>query len=192
VKIADDGEILVKGPNVFLGYLKDEEATREVLRDGWLHSGDLGELDADGYLSITGRKKEIIITAGGKNIAPQYIESKLRQSPYVHDAVVIGDGRKYVTALIVLDEDNLVEFAQAERVPFGSFAELARSEEVNRLIQAEVERVNGELTHVEAVKRFRLLERRLDTDGGELTPTLKVRRKIIEEKYADLIASMYR
>jgi long-chain acyl-CoA synthetase len=192
VRIAEDGEILVRSPAVMMGYFKEDTATRETLEeDGWLHTGDVGEFDAHGRLRITDRKKDLIITAGGKNVAPQYIESKLRLSPYVHDAVVIGDGRKYITALIILDEDNLVEWAQQNRVPFGAYAELARSPEVEKLVHQEVDKVNEGLTHVEAVKKFRILERRLDKDEGELTPTLKVRRKIIEEKYADLIESMY-
>jgi long-chain acyl-CoA synthetase len=189
--IAEDGEILVRSRGVMMGYYKEEAATRETIEGGWLHTGDVGEVDERGRLRITDRKKDLIITAGGKNIAPQYIESKLRLSPYVHDAVVFGDRRKYITALIVLDEDNLVDWAQQNRVQFGAYADLARSPEVQKLVADEVEEVNRQLTHVEAVKKFRILERRLDKDEGELTPTLKVRRKIIEEKYADLIRGMY-
>lgn len=193
VRIAEDGEILARGPGVMLGYYRDPEATREAIdAEGWLHTGDVGELDASGRLRITDRKKDLIITSGGKNIAPQYIESKLRTSAYVHDAIVIGERRKFVTALVILDEDNLVEWAQKNRVQFGAYAELARSSEVQKLVAAEIESVNTELTHVEAVKRFRILERRLDRDEGELTPTLKVRRKIIEQKYEALIEEMYR
>ncbi len=190
--LAEDGEILARSPGVMMGYYRHPEATDEhVNAEGWLHTGDVGELDEFGRLKITDRKKDLIITAGGKNIAPQYIESKLRLSAYVHDAVVIGERRKYVTALVILDEDNLVEWAQKSRVQFGAYAELARSEEVEKLIQNEVALVNKTLTHVESVKKFRILERRLDRDEGELTPTLKVRRKIVEEKYQALIDAMY-
>ena len=189
--VAADDEILVKGDSVFLGYFKDPQATAETLTDGWLHTGDLGAIDEDGFVTITGRKKDIIITAGGKNIAPQYIESKLRLSAYIHDAIVIGEGRKFVSALIILDEDNLVEWAQLERVQFGTYAELARTDKVRQLIDGEVQQVNDTLTHVEAIKQFRILERRLDQDEGELTPTLKVRRQAIENKYGDLIDEMY-
>ena len=193
MRIADDGEILARGPGVMLGYFKEKEATKATIdADGWLHTGDVGEVDESGRLRITDRKKDLIITSGGKNIAPQYIESKLRTSAYIHDAVVIGERRKYVTALVILDEDNLVDWAQRNRVQFGAYAELAKSDDVKQLIQAEVDQVNGTLTHVEAVKQFRILERRLDRDEGELTPTLKVRRKTIEEKYSDLIEQMYR
>ncbi|MEQ8276973.1 MAG: long-chain fatty acid--CoA ligase [Deltaproteobacteria bacterium] len=192
LRLAEDGEILAKGPGVMLGYFDEAEATARTVQDGWLHTGDVGELDDEGQLHITDRKKDLIITAGGKNVAPQYIESKLRTSAYVHDAIVIGDGRKFLTALIVLDEDNLIAWAQRERVQFGAYAELAKSPDVLRLIDEEVSAVNKTLTHVEALKRFTILERRLDTDEGELTPTLKVRRKVIAEKYADAIEAMYR
>jgi len=189
----EDGEICARSPGVMLGYYKEPEATRTAIdADGWLHTGDVGELDATGRLRITDRKKDLIITSGGKNIAPQYIESKLRCSAYIHDAVVIGERRKYVTALVILDEDNLVEWAQRNRVEFGAYADLARSPDVKKLVEQEIELVNKTLTHVESIKRFRVLERRLDRDEGELTPTLKVRRKIIEDKYKALIDDMYR
>ena len=192
LRIADDGEILARSPGVMLGYYKEAAATAETIDpEGWLHTGDIGEIDEAGCLRITDRKKDLIITAGGKNIAPQYIESKLRLSPYVHDAVVIGERRKYITALIILDEDNLVEWAQKARVQFGSYADLAKSPEVEKLIDDEIRGVNDALTHVEAVKKFRILEKRLDADAGELTPTLKVRRKFVEQKYTPLIEAMY-
>lgn len=174
IKIAEDGEILSRSPGVMIGYYQAPEASDEQIdAEGWLHTGDVGELDEHGRLRITDRKKDLIITAGGKNIAPQYIESKLRLSAYIHDAVVVGERRKFVTALVILDEDNLVEWAQKNRVQFGAYAELARSEEVQKLVETEVAQVNKALTHVEAVKKFRILERRLDRDEGELTPTLK-------------------
>ncbi len=193
LRIADDGEILARGPGVMMGYFRQPEATAETISaDGWLHTGDVGEVDERGFLRITDRKKDLIITAGGKNVAPQYVEAKLRLSPYIHDAVVIGERRKFIAALIILDEDNLVEWAQANRVQFGAYADLARSDDVKKLIADEVEATNKQLNSVEAVKKFRILEKRLDRDEGELTPTLKVRRKFIEQKYADVISEMYR
>jgi long-chain acyl-CoA synthetase len=192
LRIAADGEILARSPGVMLGYFREPEATAAAISDdGWLHTGDVGELDEHRRLRITDRKKDLIITAGGKNIAPQLIESKLRLSPYIHDAVVIGERRKFVSALVILDEDNLVAWAQEQRVPFGTYAELATSEEVHKLLKGEIDKTNATLTHVEAVKKFTVLQRRLDRDEGELTPTLKVRRKIIEDKYRSLIDQMY-
>jgi long-chain acyl-CoA synthetase len=192
VRIAEDGEILVKGPNVFLGYYKNPEATAETIVDGWLHSGDVGELDERGFLKITDRKKDLIITSGGKNIAPQYIENKLKFSPYINDAVVIGDGRKYITALIFIDEDNVVKFAQENKVQFDTFASLTRAPEVIKLIAREVDKVNQTLARVEQIKRFRLLPKKLIAEDGEVTPTMKLKRKYINEAYADLIEEMYR
>jgi len=188
VKIADDGEILVRGPNVFLGYYKEPAATAETLIDGWLHSGDLGAFDADGFLSITGRKKEIIITAGGKNIAPKNIEAALKNHPIVGEAVVIGDRRKFLTCLVTLDPDAAKSFA-AER---GLRVEdLPKSEAVQREIQAAIDEVNKELARVETVKKFVVLERPFSIDTGELTPTLKVKRKVVNERFAEEIEAMY-
>jgi len=186
VKIADDGEILVRGPNVFLGYFKDPEATAEALVDGWLCSGDLGALDADGFLTITGRKKEIIITAGGKNIAPKNIEAALKQLPVVGEAVVIGDRRKYLTALITLDEAAAKLLA-----PKAEGAALAAAPAVRAAIQEQIDRVNEALARVEQIKRFAVLPRPFGIDTGELTPTLKIKRKVIAEKYAAEIDAMY-
>ncbi|MDR7481957.1 MAG: AMP-binding protein [Armatimonadota bacterium] len=192
VRIAPDGEILVRGPNVFAGYFRDPEATAAALADGWLHSGDIGELDADGFLRITDRKKDLFITAGGKNIAPQYIENKLKASPYINDAVVIGDRRRYCVALVVIDEENVTRWAQDRRVPFTTYADLAARPEVYDLIKAEVAAVNHTLSSPEQVKKFALLPRRLYAEDGEVTPTLKVKRKAIMEKYADVVAELYR
>ncbi len=192
VRIAEDGEILVRGPNVFAGYFKDPEATAATLAGGYLHSGDIGEMDADGFLRITDRKKDLFITAGGKNVAPQYIENKLKASPYVHDAVVIGDGRRYLVALIVVDEENVTRFAQEHRLPFTTYSDLAGRPEVYRLIQQEVDRVNRTLSTPEQIKRFAILPKRLYHEDGEVTPTLKVRRKFIMEKYRDQIEALYR
>jgi long-chain acyl-CoA synthetase len=187
VKIADDGEILVRGPNVFLGYYKEPEATRECLIDGWLYSGDLGQFDRDGYLSITGRKKEIIITAGGKNIAPKNIEASLRNHPLISEAVVIGDRRKYLTALITLDPDATRRFLQ-DRGLAGQAHTMA---EVTAEVQKAVDEVNSELARVETVKKFHILAHPFSIETGELTPTLKVKRKIVHANFAAEIEAMY-
>jgi len=192
VRIAEDGEILVRHRGIFKGYYRDEENTRMALHDGWMHTGDVGEVDAEGYLKITDRKKDLIITAGGKNIAPQYIENLLKFSPYINDAVVIGDGRKYLTAMIVIDEENVTKYAQDNKVQFTTFASLTRSEEVLKLIQEEVNQVNSQMARVENIRKFRILDKKLYTEDGEVTPTMKVKRKAINEQYRDLIESMYR
>lgn len=190
VKIAGNGEILVRGQNVFCGYYKDEDMTRATIRDGWLHTGDLGVIE-DGFLRITGREKDLIITSGGKNISPQYIENLLKFSPYIMDAVVIGDGRKYLTALIIIDQENAIKFAQDNRVPFTTYASLTRREEIRALIQREVDKVNERLSRVEQIKKFTILDKLLDQDDDELTPTLKVKRKRISESHRDIIEVMY-
>ena len=183
VKIAEDGEILVRGPNVFLGYYKEPEATAESLKDGWLCSGDLGAFDTQGFLSITGRKKEIIITAGGKNIAPKNIEAMLKESPLVGEAVVIGDRRKYLTALVTLDE------AAARKVlPTG---DLAKAPEIRSAIQSRIDEANQSLARVEQIKKFTILPAAFGIDSGELTPTMKIKRKVVAQKYASEIDSMY-
>lgn len=192
VRIAEDGEILVKSPGVFKGYYKNPEATAETLRDGWLHSGDVGELDENGFLRITDRKKDLIITAGGKNIAPQYIENQLKFSPYINDAVVIGDRRKYLTCLIVIDEENVIKYAQDNKIPFTTYESLTRNEEIVRLIQREVDKVNQGLSRVEQIKKFSILPKKLYEEDGEVTPTMKVKRKYINEAFRDLIEAMYR
>ncbi|MEK6534317.1 MAG: AMP-binding protein [Thermodesulfobacteriota bacterium] len=192
VRIAEDGEILVRHKAIFKGYYRDEETTREALRDGWMHTGDVGEIDADGFLKITDRKKDLIITAGGKNIAPQYIENLLKFSPYINDAVVIGDKRKFVSAIIVIDEENMMKFAQDQKIQFTTFASLTRAEEVVRLIQEEVNKVNAQMARVENIRKFRILDKKLYTEDGEMTPTMKVKRKFINAHYGELIESMYR
>jgi long-chain acyl-CoA synthetase len=192
VRTAPDGEILVRGPNVFAGYHRDPEATAAAIdADGWLHTGDVGELSEDGYLRIIDRKKDLIITAGGKNIAPQSIENRLKFSPYITDAVVIGDRRPYVVALIVLDEDNVVKFAQDARVPFSTYAELAARDEIRQLVQREINGVNAQLSRVESVRRFSILPKRLHHEDGEVTPTMKVRRAAMHAAWGTLIESMY-
>jgi long-chain acyl-CoA synthetase len=192
VRIADDGEIVVKHKGIFKGYYKDEDKTREVLNDGWLHTGDVGEIDDEGYLKLTDRKKDLIITAGGKNIAPQFLENLLKFSPYINDSVVIGDRRKYLTAIIVIDEENVTKFAQDQKVQYTTFATMTKAPEVIELIQQEVDKVNRQVARVENIRKFRILDKKLYTEDGEVTPTMKVKRKSINEQYKDLIESMYR
>jgi long-chain acyl-CoA synthetase len=192
IKIAEDGEILVKSPSVFKGYYKNPEATAETIRDGWLYSGDVGEIDEDGYLKITDRKKDIIVTAGGKNITPQYIENKLKFSPYINDAVVIGDKRKFISALIMIDEDNVVKYAQDNKVQFSTYKDLTQSPEINKLIQKEVDAVNETLARVEQIKKFTILPKKLYEEDGEVTPTMKVKRTYVNKAFGDLIEAMYK
>ncbi|MCB2189170.1 MAG: AMP-binding protein [Deltaproteobacteria bacterium] len=192
VAIAPDGEILVRGPNVFLGYFKNPAATAETLEGGWLHSGDVGELDERGYLTITDRKKDLIITSGGKNIAPQNLENQLKFSPYINDAVVIGDQRKFLSALIFIDEDNVVKYATDHKIPYTTYASLTKAPAVVQLIGEEVERVNATVARVEQIKRFTILPKKLVQEDGEVTPTMKIKRKYINETYRELIDLMYR
>jgi long-chain acyl-CoA synthetase len=190
IKIADDGEVLVKGPNVFQGYYKNEDATREALGDGWLHTGDIGELDADGYLKITGRKKDIIITAGGKNITLANLESEIKQHPLVSQCVVIGDRRPYLVALVTLDPEEAVAYARDRGLDMDPAA-LASNADVRESIQAHVDKVNEKFARVEQVKRIEILPQDLSQEGGELTPTLKVKRKVVADKYEQEIERLY-
>jgi len=189
IKIAEDGEILVQGPNVFLGYYKDQAATDETLIDGWLYSGDLGKLSKDGFLSITGRKKEIIITAGGKNIAPKNIEAALKNAELINEAVVIGDRRKYLTALVTLDPDAAPKFAAAHGL---DVATMHTAPPVLAEVQKTVDEINQLFARVEQVKKFSVLPRNLTVEDGELTPTLKVKRRIVHEHFAAEIEAMYK
>jgi len=188
VRIAADGEVLLKGGNVFAGYYKNPEATAETLIDGWLHSGDIGEFDRDQFLTITGRKKDIIITAGGKNIAPKEIEGGIKESPLVSEAVLIGDRRKYLTALVALNPEAADAFATAR----GITGPLHKSDEVRAEIQRTIDEVNRRFGRVEQVKKFAILPRGFSIDGGELTGTLKVKRNVVAEHFADQIESLYR
>jgi long-chain acyl-CoA synthetase len=186
------GELLVRGTNVFMGYLNQPQKTAEALdADGWLHTGDVGQVDADGYFRITDRMKDIIITAGGKNVTPSEIENELKFSPYITDAVVIGDRRPYLTVLIMVDQENVEKYAQDRDVPFSSYASLTRAPQVQALIAAEIERVNARFARVEQVKAFRLLDTQLSAEDEELTPTMKLKRGLVQKKYAPLIESMY-
>ncbi|NRF71342.1 long-chain fatty acid--CoA ligase [Aquincola sp. S2] len=185
-------EILVRGPNVFMGYLNQPEKTAETLKDGWLHTGDVGTLDADGFFRITDRMKDIIITAGGKNITPSEIENELKFSPYITDAVVIGDKKAYLTVIIMIDQENVEKYAQDHDVPFSNYASLTRAPEIQGLIQQEIDRVNRKFARVEQVKKFFLLDTQLSAEDEELTPTMKLKRKLVQQKYAPQIEAMYR
>jgi len=190
VRIAEDGEILVKGPNVFQGYYKNPEATREALVDGWLHTGDIGEIDEDGYIKITGRKKDIIITAGGKNITPANLEAEIKQHPLVSQCVVIGDRRPYLVALVTLDPEEAVSYAKEHSLPEDPEA-LASNEKVKAEIDAHVDQINKKFARVEQVKKIRILPHDLTQQGGELTPTLKVKRAVVASKYEPQIDELY-
>ncbi|MBP6814114.1 MAG: long-chain fatty acid--CoA ligase [Burkholderiaceae bacterium] len=194
MRIAEgSNEILLRGPNVILGYLNQPEKTAETIdAQGWLHTGDVGRVDDDGYFYITDRMKDIIITAGGKNVTPSEWENELKFSPYVTDAVIIGDKRAYLTVLVMIDQENVEKYAQDHDVPFSNYTSLTRAKEVQDLIWREIERVNGKFARVEQVKKFRLLENQLTAEDEELTPTMKLKRSLVQKKYAELIDSMYR
>jgi long-chain acyl-CoA synthetase len=190
LKIADDGEILMRGPHTFAGYWNDPEATAATLVDGWVHTGDLGEMDTDGFVTITGRKKDIIITAGGKNVAPANLENVLRQSRWISHAVTFGDRKPYLVALITLDEDEIVPWATSRGLP-GDLAALRTHPEVHALIQAVVDEANERFATVAQIKRFALLDRDLSIDTGELTPSLKVKRNVVHNHHADVYEELY-
>jgi long-chain acyl-CoA synthetase len=191
VRIAEsDGEILIRGDNVFREYWNNPEATAEALVDGWLHTGDIGEVDDDGYLKITGRKKDIIITAGGKNLAPANIENDLKQSPFISQAVMHGDRRPYPVALITLDPEEILPWAAEQGLP-DDVEQLAAADQVVALVQSEVDRANANYAQVEQIKRFAILTRDLSIEDGELTPTLKVKRTVVNERYAEVLDSLY-
>ena len=186
------GEILVRGTNVFMGYLNLPEKTAETIdADGWLHTGDVGVVDDEGFFRITDRMKDIIITAGGKNITPSELENELKFSPYITDAVVIGDKRPYLTVIVMIDQENVEKFAQDEDIPFSNYASLTRAPEVQELIQNEINRVNQKFARVEQIKKFFLLDTQLTAEDEELTPTMKLKRKLVEKKYAAQIDAMY-
>jgi long-chain acyl-CoA synthetase len=191
VKIADDGEVLIKGPNIFQGYYKNEEATKGALEDDWLHTGDLGRLDEDGFLYITGRKKDIIITAGGKNITPANLENGLKQNRWISQAVVVGDRRPYLVALITLDPEEAPALAEQLGLDSADLPALAEDEKVRAEVQKAVDDVNSHVGPVEQVKRFAILDHDLSQETGELTPTLKVKRNVVHEKFADVVDRIY-
>jgi len=192
MKIAEDGEILFRGPNTMKGYYDDPEATAETIdSDGWLHSGDIGEIDEDGYLSITDRKKELIVTAGGKNVAPQRVESTIGASSYIRQVVACGDRQKFIAALVTLNGDNIRRWAAEHGLGSKTVEELASEPDVRELIEAEIAERNRELASFESVKKFRILPRELSIAEGDLTPTLKVRRKVVREKHQELLREIY-
>jgi long-chain acyl-CoA synthetase len=192
VKIADDGEILTRGPHVMKGYYKKPAETKEAIdNDGWLHTGDIGFLDEDGFLVITDRKKNILVTSGGKNIAPAPIENLLLTSPLIDQVMVIGDKRKFLSALIVPNFEVLQSYSQEQNIPFKNNEELVTNQKINQYVTNEVERLSADLARFEQVRAFRLLSRAFTIEEGELTPTLKIKRKVVEEKFADIINSMY-
>ncbi len=190
VRIAEDGEILVKGPNVFQGYYKNEEATRETIVDGWLHTGDLGEIDPDGFIKITGRKKDIIITAGGKNITPANLENEIKQHPLVSQCVVVGDRRPYLVALVTLDPEEAAAYAQENGLAEDP-APLASNSDVRASIEAHLAKINEKFARVEQVKKIAILPQDLTQEAGELTPTLKVKRAVVAERHAPEIEKLY-
>ncbi len=190
IRIADDGEILVKGPNVFQGYYKNEEATREAIVDGWLHTGDIGEIDSEGFITITGRKKDIIITAGGKNITPANLENEIKQHPLVSQCVVVGDRRPYLVALVTLDPEEAVAYAKEHGLP-EDVEQLAANPEIRKAIEAHVDQINEKFARVEQVKKIAILPRDLSQESGELTPTLKVKRAVVTSKHEPEIEALY-
>jgi long-chain acyl-CoA synthetase len=191
VRIAEeDGEILVRGPHIFREYWRNPEATAETLVNGWLHTGDVGSIDEDGYLSITGRKKDIIITAGGKNLTPSNIENDLKQSRFISQAIMHGDRRPFPVALITLDPEEILPWAKEHGLP-EDLAALSAADEVQALVQAELDRANAQYAQVEQIKKFAILDRDLTVEDGELTPTLKVKRALVNERFADLFDAMY-
>jgi long-chain acyl-CoA synthetase len=192
IKIAPDGEILAKGPNIMKGYYKKEAETREVFEDGWFKTGDIGHIDGDGFLIITDRKKDIIVTSGGKNVAPQPIENLLKTIPYVSTAVVIGDRKRFVAALIVPNFERLEEYARNSGIVFKDRGALVRNEQVVNFIKAEVDRATPVLAPYERIKKIALLEREFEIEKDEITPSLKVKRNIIENRYRDVIDALYR
>ncbi|MCZ6890033.1 MAG: AMP-binding protein [Gammaproteobacteria bacterium] len=191
VALSDENEIMIRGPGVIIGYWNNPEKTAETIRQGWLFTGDVGRIDDDGFVYIVDRMKDIIITAGGKNITPSEIENQLKFSPYITDAVVVGDRRPYLTCLVMIDHDNVTKFAQDHDVPFTNYTSLCHAKEVEDLVWEEIERVNSKFARVETIKKFRLIDRLLDPEDDELTPTQKLKRKVVNEKYADLIGTMY-
>ena len=190
-RIAEDGELLKGGPAIFVGYYKNQQATAEAIVDGWLHTGDVAEVEEHGHLRIVDRKKDLIITSGGKNIAPSEIENALKVSPYIKEAIVIGDGRKFISALIQIDFDNVGKWATDHRIPYTNFKNLAQNPAVYDLIDKDVREVNDAFARVENVRKFVLLTKELDHDDDEMTATMKVRRSNIYDKFAEEIDGIY-
>lgn len=192
VKIADDGEILTRGPHVMKAYYKREEATQEVFDGDWFRTGDIGHIDEDGFLVITDRKKDIIVTSGGKNVAPQPIENMLKTNPYIDNVVVIGDRRKFISALVIPNFEKLEEYAKSSNISYETLSDLVKDERIQSFIEAEIDRATPNLARYEKIKKISLMEKDFEQEKGEITPTLKVKRNIIEDKYKNVIDSMYR
>jgi len=190
-RLTGDGELVLRSDAIFSGYLHNEEATREAIIDGWLHSGDIARQSDDGSLFITDRKKDVLITSGGKNITPSLIENRLKDSPYIREAILIGEGRKFLSALIQIDYEVVGKWAQARGIAYTNYTSLARNDDVRALIQSEIDGFNAEFARVENVRRFAILQKELDHDDGEVTATMKVRRRSIEKKFADIIETIY-
>jgi long-chain acyl-CoA synthetase len=191
LKLAEDGELLIKGPMVMQGYYKNDEATKETFEDGWLKTGDIATIDADGFVYIVDRKKELIVTAGGKNIAPQPIENDLRLDKYISQAIVFGDRRPYVVAVLTPDIERLLDFAKEKKIQYLDIDELVNNDKVKQLFSARVEAINKQYPPYKTIKHFALVARDFSIEGGELTPTLKLKRKEILKKYADIVEELY-
>ena len=191
VALSEENEILIRSPGVIAGYWNKPEKTADTIRQGWLHSGDVGRIDDDGFVYIVDRMKDIIITAGGKNITPSEIENQLKFSPYITDAVVVGDRRPYLTCLVMIDHENVTKYAQDNDVPFTNYTSLCHTRAVQDLVWGEIETVNARFARVETIKKFRLIDQLLDAEDEELTPTQKLKRKVVHEKYEGLITEMY-
>jgi len=191
VKIAEDGEILARGPNIMRGYYKMEDETREAIKDGWFYTGDIGYLDEDGFIVITDRKKDIIVTAGGKNVAPQPIENALKINTYVADVLVIGDKRKFMSALIVPNFEKLEEYASFNKIPYETRLDLIKKEEIVKFLEAEVDRATPNFASYEKIKKIALLDKEFTIADGEITPTFKIKRSFVEKKYQDIIDALY-
>ena len=191
LRVSNEGELLARGPLVFQGYWRNPEQTADTIRDGWLHTGDMGRIDNQGFCWIIGRIKDIIITAGGKNITPSEIENQLKLSPFITDAMVIGDRRPYLTSLVMIDQENVERFAQQTRTPFSDFQSLCAAAPVRELIRGEVETVNARFAQVEQIKDFRVIDVLLTPEDDELTPTMKLRRGLVERIHRDLVEQMY-
>lgn len=191
VRLSDQGEILIRGPHVFKGYWQKPEQSRATMVDGWLNSGDIGEIDSDGYIRIIDRSKDIIITSGGKNVSPSEIENQLKFSPFISDAIVIGEARPYLSALVMIDYDNIAKYAQDNAIPFTNYTSLCARPEIHNLIAAEVEAVNQRFARVEQIKKFRLIDVELTTEDEEFTPTLKLKRNVVAKRHKALIDAIY-
>lgn len=191
VALSDENEIMIKSPGVIMGYWNNPEKTAETIKQDWLYTGDVGRIDDDGFIYVVDRIKDIIITAGGKNITPSEIENQLKFSPFISDAVVIGDKRAFLTCLIMIDQENVTKFAQDNDVPFTNYTSLCHTSAVQDLIWQEIEQVNQKFARVETIKKFSLIDQLLDPEDEELTPTMKLKRQVVNEKYADMINAMY-